>query len=297
MDDAPSSQGNHRERNERRVLTRLAHLPYVHVGLVVLGLLLSLAIPALLPLRWLTGAALVLFLPGYAWISALFVGDEPSPGWYLTLSLGLSISSTVLCGLLLNLTPWGLTTATWLIALAALALTGALVTAARDARRDAARDDRRMDGPSGAPQPYRVYRALTKRVSLTKGQMFLLVATLALVALAGVVAVVGAEMVPQSEQVIQFWMVPASATGPRTTTAQLGVREIGPVPSVEYDVIVRADGAEFLKLGPFSVKPGTDWKATIDIGSLPANTVVEADLYRTDAPNHVYRSAWIWTTR
>ncbi|MEZ5336044.1 MAG: DUF1616 domain-containing protein [Methanolobus sp.] len=61
------------------------------------------------PLRIVFGLLMVLFLPGYALIAALFPGKEDLDGIErLSLSFGLSIAVVPLIGLVLNYTPWGI---------------------------------------------------------------------------------------------------------------------------------------------------------------------------------------------
>jgi len=63
----------------------------------------------LLPLRYVLGTVLVLFLPGYALVEALYPrGDELSPLERLALSIGLSLALVPLVGLVLNYTPFGI---------------------------------------------------------------------------------------------------------------------------------------------------------------------------------------------
>lgn len=62
-----------------------------------------------LPLRAPVGLALVLFLPGYALVAALFPGrDGPGLPLRAALSVGLSLVTALLIGIVLNLSPWGL---------------------------------------------------------------------------------------------------------------------------------------------------------------------------------------------
>lgn len=60
-------------------------------------------------IRQALGIAMVLFVPGYALIAALFPGKKSMGGIERTvLSFGLSIAVVPLIGLLLNFTPWGI---------------------------------------------------------------------------------------------------------------------------------------------------------------------------------------------
>lgn len=61
------------------------------------------------PLRIVLGLGMVLFIPGYTLIAALFPGKEDLDGIERTaLSFGLSIAVVPLLGLVLNYTPWGI---------------------------------------------------------------------------------------------------------------------------------------------------------------------------------------------
>lgn len=61
------------------------------------------------PLRAVLGFILVLFVPGYVFVSALFPGSDELNGIErLALSIGLSICIVVFVGIALNYTPWGI---------------------------------------------------------------------------------------------------------------------------------------------------------------------------------------------
>jgi hypothetical protein len=67
------------------------------------------AIPIFLPLRYLLGAAYVLFFPGFLLVEALYPKEEElSPLERLALSIGLSLAIVPLIGLVLNYTPFGI---------------------------------------------------------------------------------------------------------------------------------------------------------------------------------------------
>ena len=58
--------------------------------------------------RYVFGSALVLFLPGYALIEALYPKRELDELTRFALSIGLSLAIVPLTGLVLNYTPWGI---------------------------------------------------------------------------------------------------------------------------------------------------------------------------------------------
>ncbi len=86
------------------------------------------------PVRTMLGLPMVLFLPGYALIAALFPGKDDLDGIErIALSFGLSIAIVPLIGLLLNYTPWGIRLLTVLVSLTFFTL--AMVLIARYRRR------------------------------------------------------------------------------------------------------------------------------------------------------------------
>jgi len=78
--------------------------------------------------RYLLGSIFVLFLPGYSLIKALFPTKELDNIERLALSIGMSLALVPITGLLLNYTPWGITTTP--VTLSLLALTPVFATAA-----------------------------------------------------------------------------------------------------------------------------------------------------------------------
>jgi len=75
------------------------------------------------PLRIILGFPLVLFLPGYSLICALFPKkDELNAIEKIALSIGLSIAIVVIIGLVLNYTPWGIRLGPILLAISSFTL-------------------------------------------------------------------------------------------------------------------------------------------------------------------------------
>ncbi|CCC82001.1 conserved hypothetical protein [Thermoproteus tenax Kra 1] len=85
--------------------------------------------PPLIYVRYILGALMLLFLPGYAIVETLYPrGDELSPLERLALAIGLSFAVLPLIGLALNYTPWGIGLGPVLISTNALTI--ALLTTA-----------------------------------------------------------------------------------------------------------------------------------------------------------------------
>ncbi|MBO3802322.1 MAG: DUF1616 domain-containing protein [Candidatus Brockarchaeota archaeon] len=86
--------------------------------------------------RWVFGSLFVIFLPGYAFVEALFV--EPISGKKeldqierFALSIGMSLALVPLAGLLLNYTPWGIRLEPIAVSLSSFTLLCATVAAYR----------------------------------------------------------------------------------------------------------------------------------------------------------------------
>jgi len=92
-------------------------------GAVVVSLVLIWATSGVaLYLRYVFGGALVLFLPGYALIEALYPKRELDELTRFALSIGLSLALSPLTGLVLNYTPFGIRLIPVALSLATLTL-------------------------------------------------------------------------------------------------------------------------------------------------------------------------------
>jgi uncharacterized membrane protein len=84
------------------------------------------------PLRAVLGFILVLFVPGYVFVSALFPGSDELDGVErLALSIGLSICIVVFIGITLNYTPWGIRLEPILLSISAFSLASTAICAYR----------------------------------------------------------------------------------------------------------------------------------------------------------------------
>jgi hypothetical protein len=93
--------------------------------------LISVTSGVALYLRYVFGSVLVLFLPGYALIEALYPKGELDELTRFALSIGLSLALVPLTGLALNYTPWGIRLLPVAISLAGLTVALLVVALAR----------------------------------------------------------------------------------------------------------------------------------------------------------------------
>lgn len=79
------------------------------VALTLISIALSNILPPLTYVRYVLGSVYVLFIPGYAFMEALYPEEKGlKPLEKLALSIGLSLALVPLIGLVLNYTPWGI---------------------------------------------------------------------------------------------------------------------------------------------------------------------------------------------
>ncbi|MEM2688046.1 MAG: DUF1616 domain-containing protein, partial [Thermoproteota archaeon] len=110
--------------------------PLSPIGLLLSGgssqPLSSMFSSALMFMRYALGSVMVLFLPGYSLVEALYPGEgELSPLERLALSIGLSLAVVPLVGLILNYTPWGIRLNSTVVAITMLTIMLLLVSAYR----------------------------------------------------------------------------------------------------------------------------------------------------------------------
>jgi len=101
---------------------------YTLVGF--LSVVIKLPIPLL---RVLFTLPLILVLPGYALVAAVFPRRLPRPTEHLVMTLALSLATTAVVGLLLNWSVPGLTDWTWLVVLPGITWGACLIAAVRRA--------------------------------------------------------------------------------------------------------------------------------------------------------------------
>lgn len=247
------------------------------------------------PLRWIFAAPLVFVLPGYALVAAVLGGRAMAVPERLLLSLGASVAVTIVGGVLLNLTPWGLRTPTWAIGLGCLTLAACVVALARrNAYRSVAPVAMEQDVSDG-PHDRRPMRVGVRQLVLLG---------VAVAALSGAVLAsrVGAIEQP-APGYTQLWMLPSpgsaqtsSAAAAATTattaaakTVQLGIKNME-AKSMTYKLALLVNGKTARIWSSIRIQPGASWQISVVVPGAPSSTAtVEAVLYRMDAPQTIYR--------
>lgn len=241
--------------------------------LVVAGsviLLLILVLAGITALQTILALPVVLFLPGFALTHLLFPRERLGFPERLLLSLALSVALTVLIGLGLNWSPWGLTAATlWTALLLVLAVEAAVIVFARRLRW---RDVIRL--PANPNFTARQWVLVSLAVLVTITAFF--------VALA-----------PVDQQGFEgyttLWIQPTGVPD----TLQLGVNS-EEFQSTKYQIRFELNGT--VREGPtLELEPGETWEGMLQIpGEELVGNPLTVLLYRLDHPNEVYRHAVWW---
>lgn len=224
---------------------------------------------------------LVLILPGYALISALFPRHTFGVFEFFLFSLGVSLIMVILSGLVLNATPFGLRASSWSILLAIITL--AACTAAFIRRR------RQNITVSGWP--------VRGKLGLLAHQWMLLSLFTLLVCGTIVASIIGA-LQQAHPGFTQLWMLPVDGTG-LEHTVQLGVSNKESM-ALDYSLDVSVNGKVVQKWPSIYLRSNEQWETTLTLPRITQATHttgasrIEAMLYRADAPTKVYRNVVLW---
>ncbi len=244
---------------------------YLDVAVVVsatLGAVLVIALGATGNIAAVVlGSLLVLALPGYAATAAMFPPPRLNTPERALLSVGLSLTTSALGGLLLNVTPWGLRPWTWAILLATVTILGSAVALLR----------RRFGARFAIPSLAAVASSLV-RFGMAGG----------ILASAVAIAVVGATTDP-SGRVTLLWIVPAQDSN---SAVIVGIRTSDH--AAEYRLELSRGGQTLESWAPIALQPGEAWVKEVDVARAGSGQPVEARLYRVYAPEEVYREARVW---
>jgi hypothetical protein len=244
------------------------------VALGVCALLASLAAPPGSLVRIALTAPLVLFLPGYA-LSAALVPARLGLAARFALGLGLSLALGVCGGLVLNLTPWGLTSTSWPMLLLLVTVVGSLAAASQ-----------RVTSPLGTAGPF-AGRSVHIRL--------LDIGLLASAAVIGGVAIWFSSTPPPeqpNQEYALLWAVPDPQVA---STIHLGVQNMQPVST---DYVLRVERADqTVQEYSLQLEPTQTWQTDLQLQQPLDESEAAGDLhallFRADAPYTPFRQTVI----
>jgi uncharacterized membrane protein len=227
------------------------------------------------PLRILFALALVLILPGYALVRLLFAGQPLDGPRTAVFAVALSIATTILVTLVLNVVPGGVRSWTWAGSLALVTCAASAVAAERA-------------GPRGlVPSQFR------SRVNRRDVVLILL-------ACAVLGATIGLATTPlgaaNARGYSAMWLERASTAGKpavRITIASVERQR------TSYRVVVEVGGNARRTIRNIVLRPGEERVLSVPVHTKAQRVRVKALLFRATAPQVVYRRTTLWlrTTR
>lgn len=218
-------------------------------------------------------ALLLLFvLPGYA-LTAAILGRALMNLERLLLTLGLSLVSAILSGLVLNWSPWGLRAETWASLLAIITIGASFLAFVRWPA---------MAATSAQP---------LARPGIVGSLLFGLAAVV--VVGATILASNIAARIP-STKVTQLWMLPGQ--GPDSGAIQVGIRNESST-SATFRLQIQQGNTILDELPAIVISAGGTFQTLVTLDRIqPSAGPIEAFLYRADAPGIPYRHVLFWLT-
>jgi len=210
----------------------------------------------------LIGLPLVLIVPGYALMST-FAGPSLGVIERLVFTVGFSLTLTILGGLALNLTPWGLQTVTWAVFLGGATLVFAFFAQWRRLRQTEL-------GP----------------VSLNPG---LKLKEIGLFAIALVVVVGAIVLARWGDQDLNANFTQLSLTPAQTASGSVQLQVVSTEQTTLKYRLQLLNGNQVVKEWPsIELAPAQTWQEVVQATPSSGNKL-QAVLYRLDNPNTVYR--------
>jgi uncharacterized membrane protein len=240
-------------------------------ALAFVSALVIAALPGPDVLRTIFAVPLVAVLPGYSLTAALFAGRQIDWARRFLLTIGLSLSVSIVAGVVLNLFPFGLRSWSWTGALVIVTCAGCVVAAER----------RRGESAGPASPPARSIPQVRVRD--------LGVVLAALVVFGGAIAYGRTPLAAKNASGYSaVWLLPGFH-GDRTTV-RVGVTS-AEKQARTYRLILRK-GSKVIYQRRFALTPGGDFATVVKIGRRgPRSSMLVASLYLRDRPTSVYRVA------
>lgn len=251
-----------------RDLVITAGITVLCAGLVALAHTVAGQSPVWTVIAILAGLPLALVLPGHA-LTMLLLPRRTEPARIPPLLLqgmwtvGLSLAAMVMCGLLLNLIPVGLTSTSWTVGLAVLTLGALAGTGAARVRESVKRGARRP--AVSAPTGVRTVSARSAELPAARRRPTLAAACYGIAVLVVAGTAVGlahssAAGQPNSH-FAQLWLVPGKADPASAGQATLGVRNDYPE-SGHFHVTLRR-GTAVAATWDLTLQTGQTWHTTV----------------------------------
>lgn len=267
--------------------------------LAAVGALVAL-LDAPVILRTLLGLPLILFIPGYALVSALFPSDEGLDGIErFALGFGLSLALIPLIALGIEYTPWRLTLGPILVGLLTATLFFSAIAVLRRARLPEGRRYVASRPRLTMPRP----RTWDRRSRFAAG--IIVLGLLLLTGAGGSIVADRLQGEPMTEFALynadgkpEFYPREMSPGQPATVVVAVTNREGKPE---TYHLRVTAAGTEIERVGGIRVENGATIQQPVTIRQLPATAEqipIEFDLYREDQPaeSPPYRTLRLFVT-
>ncbi len=242
----------------------LLALGLIGFGLMILGLIDGGSIVQVLVVP------LVVVLPGFVLTVALFRHSLLTTAEQVLLSLGLSLVLAVLSGFVLDWTPWGLGTVSWLILLGSITLIAGGVAFFGPGRK-------RLFPAGGAGLQF-------NRSSLRPLILFSLAA---LIVIAALVVTRNSAMNQSTPGFTRLWLLPDNAASQDRLRLGFNNQE---ATVTTYKLQVKSGSTNLQEWAAITLKPAEQWETTLALPpGLPSGGKIEASLYKAGAPAVVYR--------
>jgi uncharacterized membrane protein len=210
---------------------------------------------------------LVLIFPGYAFVAALFPKRPFSIEAHMVFAITLSIACAILGGLLLNFTPWGLQTTSWLFLLTGVILVTVVL---------------------GIMRRYQVSVPTTLTINLNFNWYQIVLFGLAVILTFGAIQIARNGVVNQPRPgFTQLWLLPPAANTP--DTLQLGIHNEEKTTHT-YRLVVSSGSTVINQWPSINLAPDQQWDGTVNLGAPTSGGRIDALLYRDDDPYTVYRN-------
>ena len=247
----------------------------VVAALAIIAVVLVLILPGNNVFGHILTLPLVFLLPGYALTAAFPSGETLDIPRRLVFILGISLVIVVIGGLILNLTPFGLSAGSWAVYLSGITLGACIVALLRRQRGSIIVSSLRVEDIG---------------FTFRQGLMLGLAALIVLGAFA--VSIIGAKQQPTAgytELSIQ------SANGANTNNAVSLTVSNNESTTMEYRLAVSVNGKLVQAWTSIDLNPNQNWTTTLVLPqSYTGSAKVEADLYQANTPTKIYRHVILW---